>query len=207
MEESVVSQTIVDETVTDCDESRLSKEIDLITYQVELISKEFKNVVNNLRNLKKDTVRLMKVLKKKKKYLNPNRVKREPSGFVSPILLSDELADFLGEPRGIQLPRTIVTKRIVNYVKEFGLKDSQNGRFFDLTNESNPNVKKLKDLLNAKGNEVGYFNLQTYLKRHFTKRVNESDVLDESINVDVDTESKSAEPRRKLIKKKSVKTT
>jgi chromatin remodeling complex protein RSC6 len=152
--------------------------------------------------MKKKYTKLSKLTKRKKRVVDPNRVKREPSGFVSPILISNELADFLGEERGIQLPRTTVTKRIVNFVKEHNLKDVTNGRMFNLTNDADENAAKLKVLLNIQqGNEVGYFNLQTYLKRHFIKNV---PVPVESVSITpivIDESSVASEKKHKKIKK------
>jgi chromatin remodeling complex protein RSC6 len=205
MEDESVTYTD-DATIVESDietvESTLLKKFDTLINQMEFLFKESKNVHTDLKIMKKKYTKLSKLTKRKKRVVDPNRVKREPSGFVSPILISNELADFLGEERGIQLPRTTVTKRIVNFVKEHNLKDVTNGRMFNLTNDADENAAKLKVLLNIQqGNEVGYFNLQTYLKRHFIKNV---PVPVESVSITpivIDESSVASEKKHKKIKK------
>ncbi|AOM63378.1 hypothetical protein [Heterosigma akashiwo virus 01] len=162
--EQVVPQENVDDT--------LMVSFDEIVSQLDFLYKEIRNVNNQVKTLKKTHTKVLKSLRKKKKRnVDPNRVKREPSGFVSPILISDELADFLGEEKGAMFPRTVVTKRIVTYIKENNLGNKTNGRMFDLTDTDNEKVVLIRNLLGVEdGNEVGYFNLQTYLKRHFISK-------------------------------------
>lgn len=88
---------------------------------------------------------------------------RAASGFNRPTAISDELAKFMGVPAGTLVPRSNVTKAFSAYVKEHKIADPANGRNVipDAT---------LKKLLNLKeGDQLGYFNLQTYLKPHFVK--------------------------------------
>jgi chromatin remodeling complex protein RSC6 len=89
---------------------------------------------------------------------------REPGGFViKPSMISDELADFLGRPRGMPVFRTVVTKQINQYIKENGLGDKSVGR------RINPD-DNLRSLLKLKPeDELTYFNLQRYMSHHFTK--------------------------------------
>jgi chromatin remodeling complex protein RSC6 len=92
---------------------------------------------------------------------------RNPSGFVKPTQISDEMAAFLSEPQGTLIARTDVTSRINTYIKANKLQDPTNGRNII------PDAK-LTTLLkwNAKDNApLSYFNLQTYLSPHFPKPV------------------------------------
>lgn len=99
-----------------------------------------------------------KVSKKKRSSGN-----RQPSGFVKPTLISDELASFLGKDKGTELARTAVSKEINAYIRANKLQDTANGR------KIHPDAK-LKKLLNLKaGEELTYFNLQRYMKHHFIK--------------------------------------
>jgi upstream activation factor subunit UAF30 len=111
-----------------------------------------KAVLRELKNAQKSSYR------KKKSSVN-----RQPSGFVKPTPISDELAVFLGKPTGIEMARTTVSKEINAYVREKGLQDPNNGR------QINPDTS-LATLLNLKDTDVlTYFNLQRYLKPHFKK--------------------------------------
>ena len=100
-----------------------------------------------------------KAAKKKRKVGN-----RAPSGFVKAARISDELADFLGVDKGVEMARTDVTKEITAYVKEHKLQDKDNGR------QINPDAK-LKKLLHLTSEDVlSYFNLQKFMSPHFHKK-------------------------------------
>jgi chromatin remodeling complex protein RSC6 len=82
---------------------------------------------------------------------------------LRPILISDELAEFLGKTVGTEMKRTDVSKMINAYLKANGLQDSQNSRII------NPD-EKLRKLLGLTNEvELTYFSLQKYLKPHFIK--------------------------------------
>jgi len=93
----------------------------------------------------------------------PPQPSREPSGFVKPTLISDELAMFLGKPVGTEMARTEVSKMINAYLNTNGLQDSQNGK------KINPDEKLRKLLRLTNEDELTYFNLQKYMKPHFIK--------------------------------------
>lgn len=90
---------------------------------------------------------------------------RQPSGFVKPTRISDELAQFLGKTVGTEMARTAVSKEINAYILANNLQDAKNGRIIHAD-------KKLTELLKLKaGDELTYFNLQKYMKHHFIKQV------------------------------------
>ena len=87
---------------------------------------------------------------------------RKPSGFVLPVPISNELADFLGEPHGSQKSRTEVTKCIIKYI-------SDNKLMNPVKKTQVVPDEKLKTLL---GSTVDFenltrFNIQKYMNRHF----------------------------------------
>ena len=88
---------------------------------------------------------------------------RAPSGFVKPTLISNELADFLGKPKGTEMARTEVTREINSYIRNHKLQDKDNGR------KIIPDTKLNKLLKIKKGDELTYFNLQKYMSPHFAK--------------------------------------
>ena len=90
---------------------------------------------------------------------------RQPSGFIKPTRISDELAKFLGKATGTEMARTEVSKEINSYIRAKGLQDKSNGRII------NPDAS-LSKLLNLQStDELTYFNLQKYMKHHFIKAV------------------------------------
>ena len=104
-------------------------------------------------------------IRSKTKNDDPNRPKRPPSGFAKPSKLSPELCAFLGRDNGTELARTEVTKEITKYIREKNLQDPTYKRRILCDT-------KLGNLLQTKeGDEVTYFNLQTYLKPHYIKAV------------------------------------
>jgi len=90
---------------------------------------------------------------------------RQPSGFIRPTLISDELATFLGKEVGTELARTAVTNLINSYIKTNNLKDLSNGR------QINADEKLSKLLKLTKDDVLTYFNLQRYMKHHFIKKI------------------------------------
>jgi chromatin remodeling complex protein RSC6 len=107
-----------------------------------------------------------KELKKKarggKKKLSGNR---SPSGFIKPAKISEDLANFLGKPVGIEMARTEVSKEINQYIRQNNLKDPANGR------NINPDAKLTTLLKLEKDDKLTYFNLQKFMKHHFIKEV------------------------------------
>lgn len=120
---------------------------------------------SDYKTLEKCVVREIKAAQKsssrRKKTSSGNRA---PSGFTKPAPISDELAVFLGKSAGTEMARTDVSKEINAYINANNLKDEKNGRIIHPDN-------KLTVLLNVKaGEELTYFNLQKYMKHHFTKK-------------------------------------
>jgi len=88
---------------------------------------------------------------------------RQPSGFVKPTRISDELATFLGKTIGTEMARTDVSKEINAYIRANDLQRKDNGRFIV------PDQKLTKLLKLTAEDELSYFNLQRFMKPHFIK--------------------------------------
>lgn len=128
-----------------------------------------KGIQGEVRRIQKDTKKALKDAEKKsrgkKGVVDPNKPKRAPSGFAKPAPISEELCKFLGVDNGTELARTDVTKQVTKYIKDHSLQNPSNKRHI-LPNET---LKKLLKI--GEGQEVTYFNLQTYMKVHFPKSV------------------------------------
>jgi chromatin remodeling complex protein RSC6 len=131
--------------------------------KIEFLNKEVKILLTDMKTLKKKTSKITKL--KRKREVSPDGSKSV--GFKCPVDISDELAAFLDLPPGTSLARSTVTKMIFDYVKDNNLKDTKDGRKFDLSDGSNEKAQALKALFEIKEDEeIGYFTLQRYLKKH-----------------------------------------
>jgi chromatin remodeling complex protein RSC6 len=145
-------------------------DLDLLSNVMNEFSTNLQALTSMLANLRTEFKNLSKVVNRELKQASKSsRRKRggggnkQPSGFVKPTLITEELATFLGREKGTEMARTEVTKEINQYIRANNLQDSKNGRHI------NPDAK-LKKLLSYDGAEtLTYFNLQKYLSPHFVK--------------------------------------
>lgn len=129
---------------------------------MEIVLKELQDKVANL---EARMVKQEKLIRKLKKEMIPEseRKVRTPSGFAKPTYLSPGLCEFLGIPENEELPRTEVTKRVLQYVKDQNLQNAVERRVINMDD-------KLQKLLNPPENEqVTYFTIQKLLKVHYVK--------------------------------------
>ena len=146
----------LDDTFKSLTDGMVSMRANLKTLEAE-VKKLRRRVTAEMNEARKNQRR------KKARNDDPNRPKRPPSGFAKPSKLSSELCKFLGRPEGSELARTEVTKEITKYIREQNLQDPTYKRRILCD-------KKLGALLQTKdGDEVTYFNLQSYMKPHFPK--------------------------------------
>ncbi len=136
--------------------------------QTELTS-GMKTFQTNLRTLQKEVAREQKESKKlieksqkKKRVVDPSKP-RTPSGIAKPAPITDELCDFLGVAHGTQMSRIDVIKKVNEYITSHNLKNPENKQTIT------PDAKLQKLLSPPEGAVVKFFNLQTYLKKHFPK--------------------------------------
>ena len=137
-----------------------------ISAEIESVKTNNKNVgVKYLKSLNKQVVTLRKSItklsKQKKKVV---RKSNNASGFLKPVTISKEIAEFTGWSVKDKHSRVEVTKYICNYIKENDLQDPSDRRKI-IPDE------KLQNLLryNPKKDEpLRYYSIQTYLKKHFT---------------------------------------
>lgn len=121
------------------------------------------NLLQDFKTLQKRTERELKNAQKLGAKRKRKTGTRQPSGFVKPTLISDQLADFLGKSHGSELARTEVTREINAYIRANKLQDPSNGR------KINPDPKLTKLLSIKPDEELTYFNLQRYMSPHFQK--------------------------------------
>lgn len=103
--------------------------------------------------------RLMKqAMKKVRKAPSGNK---KANGFAKPVLISTELATFLGRPEGVEMSRNEVTNEITRYVKERNLQNPMKKR------EIRADEPLLKLLRLTPADRLEFFNLQRFLTPHF----------------------------------------
>ena len=167
--ETAAVETAAVETATIEVEIAATETDDITAQSTEFIAKLSQlgallaSVKADYRILEKKWTRELKIAQKcnaKRKRKSGNR---QPSGFVKPTKISDELADFLEKDRGTEMARTDVTREINKYIRSNSLQDKDNGR--KIIPDS-----KLQTLLKLKiTDELTYFNLQRYMSPHFYK--------------------------------------
>jgi chromatin remodeling complex protein RSC6 len=172
----VAEVTEVAESLEDSMKSRFER---LVKSKQDLIA-QLKLEVQELRKLQRDHEVAMKdALKKskRKKSAPKDGVPRKPSGFASPVVVSDELYGFLaqfGVKKGEPTARTDVTRHITAYIKQHDLQNPEArreiqpdatlkklfGEPVELRNPEDPTSQKV----------YTYLKLQRYLSPHFPKK-------------------------------------
>jgi upstream activation factor subunit UAF30 len=160
-----VKQEIVAEPVSNemIEESTVSKKINEFGAKLQQIGTIFTTMKGDFKSLEKIINRELKAAAKISAKKAKRAGNRQPSGFVKPTLISDELAKFLGKSIGTEMARTEVSKEINEYIRANKLQNKKNGRIIEAD-------AKLSTLLKlTKEDELSYFNLQRYMKNHFIK--------------------------------------
>jgi chromatin remodeling complex protein RSC6 len=151
----------------------------LIKSKQELIN-SLKAEVQELRKMQRDHEVMLKEASKKmkkKKVPKENATPRKPSGFASPVVVSDELYSFLaqfGVNKGDPIARTDVTRHVTSYIKEHDLQNPEHRREIipdaALKTLFGPPMEP-KDPNDANSPLVyTYLKMQRYLSSHFPKK-------------------------------------
>ena len=151
---------VIDNNVV-LEESNIEILFNKLVNQFQDIQSVMKTLACNLKIIQKEVLRERKESKKKEsKIKKKSDKKKNPSGFAKPAPISSELATFLGLSSNDIIARTDVTTKVIAYVKEHNLQNPENKK------QIIPDTK-LKNLLQPGDSEINFFNLQTYLKKHF----------------------------------------
>ena len=162
---AVVETPVATESASAVPES----DADLVAQSTEFLAKLnqlgglFASLKAEFRSLEKKWSREIKTAQKSQAKRKRKSGNRQPSGFVKPTKISDELAKFLEKPVGTEMARTDVTREINKYIRSHNLQDKENGR------KINPDAKLQSLLKLKKTDELTYFNLQRYMSPHFSK--------------------------------------
>lgn len=161
----VVAPVVSEPEVPVVTENSVTK-LNEVNAKIQQLTSLLSSLKNDVRSLEKIVAKEQKLAQKSSKSAKKASGNRQPSGFVKPTRISDELARFLGKTTGTEMARTEVSKEINRYIKANNLQLQTNRRIITPDN-------KLSALLNLKeGDEqLTYFNLQKYMKPHFIKAV------------------------------------
>lgn len=161
----VVSEPTVAPLAVDTTSDVITLSVKMTEFSAKLqqMMSVFSAVKNDFKTLEKTVSRELKNAQKASTKRRRASGNRQPSGFVKPTLISDELAQFLGKEIGTEMARTAVSKEINAYIRANSLQDAANGR------QINPDNKLSTLLKYQQGDVLTYFNLQKYMKHHFIK--------------------------------------
>jgi chromatin remodeling complex protein RSC6 len=169
VESTTVTLQAVQEVPTTVVESSETQTASSEESSTELLFKKLLNQFQDVQNIMKTLQSNLKVLEKevarekkesKKKEHKKKSGKKQLSGFAKASPVSNDLADFLGLSHESQIARTEVTSKVIAYVKQMNLQNPEDKK------QIVPD-EKLSALLQSGTDRVTFFNLQTYLKRHF----------------------------------------
>lgn len=164
-----------------------TEEVDSMKQRFERLIKSRQDLMNDLkreiqelRKMQRDHEHAIKDASKKtkkKKQQRDDANPRKPSGFASPVVVSDDLYTFLaqfGVKKGDAIARTDVTRHITNYIKEKDLQNPEHRREIipdaALQKLFGPAIEP-KDPNDPKSPLVyTYLKLQRYLSPHFPKK-------------------------------------
>jgi len=137
----------------------------ILEEKLSLLLTTLKEAQAQVKVVKKDIDRLRRISDRvERKRIN---ARTTPNGFAKPTQISTELCEFLGVAKNTEKARTDVTREIHKYVQAKSLSDPTNKRI--ILAHKDPVLKKLLGVTDK--DNVTYFNLQRYLKRHFIKAV------------------------------------
>ena len=184
------------DSISNMEKSTTSRSVKEILCDIEQKNQELVSIQREVKQLYKEVEKAHKVelkdASKKKKSSKNSSEKRDPSGFNAKQPVPVE---FCEQPWGCsleqELPRTMLTKMVYDYVKEHNLQDPKDKRriFPDET------IRKLFHLGNT--DELHFNNFQTYMKRLYDRSFESNDEvlssvtdLSESENSEVEVKSK-----------------
>lgn len=134
----------------------------------DIIRDKISDQKNSLDDITKDMKTFEKLIKKfVSKYIKKETKPKKPrkkSGFALPVVISDDLCEFMNLERGSKVARTQVTQYLSTYIKDNNLINPENKKIII------PDAKLTKllggDIIDI---ELTYFNIQTFMNKHFLK--------------------------------------
>jgi len=157
-------QATLDVNISGEDTNDFGEKFNKMTTSIQTVKAQMDVMKQTIKELEKMVkMEQKKNSKSQQKLVKEKSVKKKPSGFAAPTILSDALCDFLSLDKATKMPRTDITQKLHEYIKTNNLQDPNNRKIIK------PN-EDLKKLLNIDDTiELTYFNLQKYMNHHFNK--------------------------------------
>lgn len=160
---AAASATEVVETSWNDDLTGLTKHLSTMRDTISTLFTEVKRLEKKVARTVKDAG---KRRKNRKVEAGASDVPRRPTAFEIPQNVSEDLNVFLGQPKGTQISRANVTKRVTTYAKEHNLMNKH------AINADATLLKLLNPSANlAEGETLTIFTLQKCLRNHYIKAV------------------------------------
>lgn len=143
------------------EEVNVVAEFNSLVAKVSALRETFTAVFSEMKKLEKRIPRELKKASKgrrNRKAADGTDKPKKESVFTKPSKISDELCQFLGQPKGTEMSRSAVTTAVCNYAKQKGLMEKQ-------LIKADASLRKLLKLTEA--DELKILNLQRYLKPHY----------------------------------------
>jgi upstream activation factor subunit UAF30 len=115
-------------------------------------------VGKRVKGLRNDAGRVMRTRKVS------TRPKNTSSGFMKPVQISSEMADFTGWEPDVPRSRVDVTKYLCQYIREHDLQNPEDRRII----RPDSQLKSLLKLQDSEKNPLTYYSLQKSIQHHFT---------------------------------------
>jgi chromatin remodeling complex protein RSC6 len=183
---------------------RFASLLSLVDEQSKAHSTFMKTVNSELKALQKESNKLQKVKKSRKKSDEDGDGEKRKNVFDTPVPVSDALCEFLNVEKGQMYSRQFISNSIRDYVKTHELQNPENKRYIDI--DKSEHGKKLGALLEP-DQPLTFFNMQRYLKPHYPKG-NDTDRTDttRTDTTDSSSEDPSTTASKKTRNKKEVST-
>ena len=116
------------ETTEDVEEPTVLTKFSEYSAKIQELVSMLSTMKSDFKTLEKAVNRELKTAQKSSGKKKKSNASRQPSGFVKPTKISEELAAFLGKEKGVEMARTEVSKEINGYIRAKSLQDKENGR-------------------------------------------------------------------------------
>lgn len=153
-------------TTTEFDFRQTIRELKERLREQETRDREFrKTMIDTLTTLERELTLMRKTLAKPTK--RRQNTENANSGINQVYNISKELAKFLDLDHKVPVKRGLVTRKISEYIKSKNLSNPQDGRRWTPDKALQKVLAPLSEQHKEQG--YGYFNLQSYIKHHFSK--------------------------------------